>query len=226
MPLSSLIFGSIGALVETSDLQRQSFNPAFKKADLDWHWSPEEYRALLDINGGQNRLRFYAQQKGDEMTDDQIAGLHQAKTNAYAHLIANKSLMARPGIATLIKTAKNENIKMGVASTTSIQNINAILESTTDLSKSDFDFILSGEDVPTVKPEPEIYDLAAHRAACPVSEILVIEDTPVSAKAAKTAGLTVLIYSGEMTGHQDASVADHVVKASDLSLNRLSEFLN
>ena len=107
MPLSSLIFGSIGVLVETSGLQRQSFNAAFIKSDLGWNWSAEEYRALLDINGGQNRLRFYAQQKGDKMTDDQIAGLHQAKSNAYALLIANKGLKARPGIATLIKTEKN-----------------------------------------------------------------------------------------------------------------------
>ena len=32
--MKAIIFGSIGTLVETSDIQRQSFNQAFKECDL------------------------------------------------------------------------------------------------------------------------------------------------------------------------------------------------
>ncbi|MEC7496587.1 MAG: haloacid dehalogenase, partial [Pseudomonadota bacterium] len=36
--MRALIFGSIGVLVETSELQRQAYNAAFAAHRLDWHW--------------------------------------------------------------------------------------------------------------------------------------------------------------------------------------------
>jgi len=34
----ALLFGSIGSIVETSEIQRKSFNKAFKQYGLDWNW--------------------------------------------------------------------------------------------------------------------------------------------------------------------------------------------
>jgi beta-phosphoglucomutase-like phosphatase (HAD superfamily) len=36
--LQAVIFGSIGTIAETSDIQRQAFNLAFAEAGLDWNW--------------------------------------------------------------------------------------------------------------------------------------------------------------------------------------------
>ena len=38
MRLKAVLFGSIGTLAETSDIQRNSFNEAFKISGLDWVW--------------------------------------------------------------------------------------------------------------------------------------------------------------------------------------------
>jgi hypothetical protein len=35
----AIIFGSIGRIVETSEMQRQAFNRAFAEAELDWEWT-------------------------------------------------------------------------------------------------------------------------------------------------------------------------------------------
>ena len=59
----SIIFGSIGTIVETSNIQRKSFNKAFKKSGLDWHWSVGEYKKLLERSGGENRLSNYSNKK-------------------------------------------------------------------------------------------------------------------------------------------------------------------
>ena len=59
----SIIFGSIGTIVETSNIQRKSFNKAFKKLGLDWYWSVNEYKKLLKKSGGENRLSKYAKKK-------------------------------------------------------------------------------------------------------------------------------------------------------------------
>ena len=54
--MKAVIFGSIGTLVETSDIQRQSFNQAFKTLDLDWYWDKDNYKKLLKKSGGANRV--------------------------------------------------------------------------------------------------------------------------------------------------------------------------
>ena len=45
--MKAILFGSIGTLIETSDLQREAFNQAFKEAGLDWYWDQEDYTKLL-----------------------------------------------------------------------------------------------------------------------------------------------------------------------------------
>ena len=45
--IKAVIFGSIGTLVETSDIQRQSFNQAFKTLGIDWYWDKDNYKKLL-----------------------------------------------------------------------------------------------------------------------------------------------------------------------------------
>jgi len=52
--MKAIIFGSIGTLVETSEIQRKSFNQAFKEMDLDWYWDKEEYKKLLKKSGGKS----------------------------------------------------------------------------------------------------------------------------------------------------------------------------
>ena len=48
MTIQALFFGGIGTLLETSELQREAFNAAFREAGLDWHWSIDEYREMLE----------------------------------------------------------------------------------------------------------------------------------------------------------------------------------
>ena len=77
MNIRAIIFGSIGTLVETSDLQRQSFNQAFKEANLNWHWDSKLYQKLLSQSGGRNRIKNYANNQGISVD---AKYLHQRKT--------------------------------------------------------------------------------------------------------------------------------------------------
>ena len=70
----AILFGSIGTIVETSELQRRSFNQAFAEAGLDWDWSPEEYQQLLAKSGGCDRIENYAVQRG---VDFDVKHLHR-----------------------------------------------------------------------------------------------------------------------------------------------------
>jgi|GEM_PF-6369399 len=159
------------------------------------------------------------------LSETQIEAIHQSKTDIYESLIKDGGLRARNGIADLIQSAKQIGIKVGMASTTSIQNIDAIFAATKDLNKDDFDFILSGADVKTVKPEPEIYLEAINRAQSNPVDIVVIEDTPVSAQSARSAQLAVVIYPGTMTKNQDLDIGNAVISEKDLTLEKLGQWL-
>lgn len=50
--MSAVLFGSISTIADTSELQRQAFNQAFRIHGLDWDWNREDYRGMLAASGG------------------------------------------------------------------------------------------------------------------------------------------------------------------------------
>ena len=60
--MKAVLFGSIGTLIETSDIQRKSFNDAFKREGLNWYWSRKTYSKLLKKSGGIRRIEDFARQ--------------------------------------------------------------------------------------------------------------------------------------------------------------------
>ena len=50
--IKAILFGSIGTIIETSEIQRASFNQAFLEKGLDWYWSKETYKKLIKKSGG------------------------------------------------------------------------------------------------------------------------------------------------------------------------------
>ena len=79
----AIIFGSIGTLAETSDIQRKSFNQAFKEINLNWYWSKNEYKTLLEKSGGENRLANYAKLKDIKVNTLKIRNLKTKIFNNY-----------------------------------------------------------------------------------------------------------------------------------------------
>ena len=59
MKYKAILFGSIGTLIESSNIQRNSFNEAFKEAGLDWYWDEQDYKILLKKSGGTKRVEDF-----------------------------------------------------------------------------------------------------------------------------------------------------------------------
>ena len=84
MPIKAVIFGSIGTLADTSDLQLQAFNMAFEEAGLDWVWEEDEYREMLKKPGGKARIARYAEARGEDVNASE---LHRAKVKFFDQLV-------------------------------------------------------------------------------------------------------------------------------------------
>ena len=85
----ALLFGSIGSIVETSEIQRKSFNKAFKQYGLDWKWTKRAYSNLLNKSGGQRRISSYAK-KNNKIVNS--AYLRNLKTKIFNNYLKKISL--------------------------------------------------------------------------------------------------------------------------------------
>jgi len=63
------------------------------------------------------------------------------------------------------------------------------------------DFVITAEDVPKGKPNPDIYLAAAQRMSVSVEDMLVLEDSPTGTKAGVSAGAYVVSVPNEHTKH-------------------------
>jgi len=213
---TTLLFGSIGTLVETSDLQRQAFNQAFKEAGLDWEWDVETYKTLLAKSGGQQRIADYADVK---VAAVDAAQLHARKTEIFDQNMINDGVKLRPGVADVIKGAQQAGFRLGFVTTTSRANIDAIFAGLNGaITQADFDFIGDAEMVENSKPAPDIYNLAVQTLDVDPQACVVIEDTAVSMRAAVAAGLRGIAFPG---AYADADAFDNgsQIERGTLTLN-------
>ena len=119
----ALLFGSIGSIVETSEIQRKSFNESFKKYGLEWNWTKREYINLLSKSGGKDRISRYAKKKKNVVDS---AYLRNLKTKIFNNYLKNNQLKLRPGVKNLISLCKKEKIKVAFVSSTSSNNMDLI----------------------------------------------------------------------------------------------------
>ena len=191
----ALLFGSIGSIVETSEIQRKSFNKAFKQYGLDWNWTKREYVSLLNKSGGKDRISRYAKKNKEIVNSTYLRNL---KTKIFNNYLKKNQLKLRPGVKNLILFCKKEKIKLAFVSSTSSNNVNAILYSLRNsIHKKDFSFIGNSKLVKKFKPNPAIYLLALKKLKIKANDCLAIEDTQESLNSAKRAKIKCIIFPGK-----------------------------
>lgn len=212
MAKAAIMFGSIGAVTETSDVQRRAYNAAMKEAGLEWEWDTETYADLLLQTGGKERLAHLAAATGKQLSNDEIDRIHTRKTEIACLELVNSRIKPRPGVIELLALAKQRGMKVAFVTTTYQPNIDAIFEAADGaLRREDFDHIVNRDEVPNGKPAPDAYEGALRALGLTADDAVAIEDTAVSVMSAKRAGITVIATPGAITGGQDFWQADLVV---------------
>ncbi len=192
--MKAVLFGSIGTLIETSDIQRKSFNLAFKKEGLNWYWGRETYGKLLKKSGGIKRIEDFAKQNGVNINAKKV---WQNKTDIFNKIIFSNNVGARKGVVKIFKYAKKNNIDIGLVSSTSKKNINTIFKALDgQINKEEFSFIGNKNLVSKPKPNPDIYLKALEIMNLNKQDCIAIEDSIESAKSAIKAGIQCVAFPG------------------------------
>lgn len=111
-----------------------------------------------------------------------------------------------PGIVDYVNEARSLGLKVGVASSSDSAWVQGHLSDRGLLDH--FDAITTKDDVSNVKPDPEVYLLAADRLGAEPADAIAIEDSFNGVTAAKRAGMNCVAVPNPMTSDMSFEHAD------------------
>lgn len=226
MTIKAIIFDVDGTLADTEEGHRNSFNTAFAEASLGWNWDVPLYGKLLKVTGGKERIKYFVETflpdfaKPDDY-EGFVRDLHALKTKHYTHMLREGLIMLRPGIKQLILDAHAAGIALAIATTTSPENVSALLEKGMGHNWADY-FAANGcgDIVPHKKPAPDIYFWVLDKLRLPAADCIALEDSENGLRSSLSAGIKTFVTVNHYTRHQDFSGAAGVFE----DLSNLSDF--
>ncbi len=213
MGIEALIFDVDGTLADTEEAHRVAFNLAFERHRLGWMWGRTEYRSLLAVNGGKERIASYIQslplsEAWRQRLRERVPAIHADKTKFYGSLVRDGGVPLRDGVARLLAEAQCASCRLAIASTTTAVNVTALLQATLgQRGVAMFSVIACGDQVRAKKPAPDIYQLALHRLALTADRAVAFEDSLNGLRAAAAAGLWTVVTPTVWTEGGDFSAA-------------------
>ena len=217
MSIDALIFDVDGTLADTEEAHRTAFNLAFERFRLGWVWGRVEYRELLKVTGGKERIARYIATLNASPADTRrfvqmVPDIHAEKTKFYSSVVSDGAVPLREGVERLLEEALTAGCRLAIASTTTAVNVDALLQTTLGSRGLEmFSVIACGDQVPAKKPAPDIYLLALRHLGLHADQAVAFEDSFNGLRSAVAAGLWTVVTPTFWTEDSDFSAASLVL---------------
>ena len=217
MTIKAILFDVDGTLADTEDAHRIAFNKSFAEIHLEWNWDVALYDKLLAVTGGKERIKYFIERflpefKMPEDYDSFVRHLHSVKTAYYTSMLAEGRIPLRPGIKQLINDAHANGILLAIATTTSPENVSALLEVCLGKNwQSYFACVGCGDIIPNKKPAPDIYNWVLNKLDLPPTDCIALEDSNNGLRSSLAAGIKTYITLNHYTRTQDFTGAAAVL---------------
>lgn len=215
----AVIFDMDGVLIDSEPAYLEMNRTLFTEFGIEM--DDENYKALVGLPS----LPMWKMLKEKYNLPNDVSDFMQLEKKRM-HEILDSDIISKPidGIYELLKTLKENKIKLSVASSSAKANINFVLNKLN--LKDHFDFIISGEEVCNGKPSPDIFLRAAENLNTAPGKCFVIEDSTNGINAAISAGMISVGFSNNNSNRQNLSAADLIIKNfNEESRDKLSRFI-
>jgi beta-phosphoglucomutase len=197
----TILWDMDGVIADSSSFHFVAWQEAFAKRGIKF--TKED---LTKLFGTRNDF-IIGSIMGRKLPEGDVKILIQEKEENFRRQ-ATGNIKPFPGAVRLLNAIKKGNFKLGLVSSAPKENIDLVLS---ELNLGGiFDCIVFGQEVPESKPSPQIHLLAAKKLKVTPSDCVVIEDSPLGIKAAKTAGMKCLAIANTHP-RQELEEADRVV---------------
>lgn len=202
--LEAFIFDVDGTVAETEALHRRAFNLAFERHGIDLAWDPKEYRRLLGVHGGKERIARSLAEHEMPLPLAEIARVHATKTSIYESLLSEEGAPWRPGVGRLMGEARRRGLRLAIATTTTEANLEPLFAPALGRAWRDsFAAIVAGDAVPRKKPAPDIYVEAVKRLGTRPERCIAFEDSAAGVASARAAGCLVVATRSDWLAGDD-----------------------
>ncbi len=213
MTTRAVLWDMDGVLVDTSAFHFEAFRELL--AGLGRELTEEDFRKVFGL-----RNDAILRELLGELPPSQVEELARRKEEAF-RAKASKAVKPLPGSIALIEKLRQRGKRLAIVSSAPRENVVMVLQSL-GLTEA-FDTVLSEEDVPRGKPDPQGYLLAAERLGVSPADCVVLEDAPGGVEAAKRAGMRCI---GIARGRRPEELSDADLVVSTLADERVDAFLD
>ncbi len=213
--LQTVIFDMDGVIVDTEPVHNYAYYQHFKQLEIE---VSAEMFATFTGNSTKNVFQKIKDYFG--LTED-IPTLVEKKRSLFNDAFDTKEdLFLLEGVEELIKKLHQNGIQLILASSSSKVTINRVFNRFK--LHNYFSHIVSGEDFPQSKPNPDIFLEAVRLSQSKKENCIVIEDSTNGIKAAHAAGVFCVGYRSVNSKKQDYSLANLVIdRFEELDFNTI-----
>lgn len=212
MSIKGLIFDFDGVLIDTEMPWFMAWVELF--AQYGFIFTMQDYAKTI----GTDKSKYDPAQHLSLLTEEHITSqdAREIANKRTRELIVSQPLL--PGVLTFLAAAQKRGLPMAIASSSSRSWVEGYLEQFG--IRKHFSAVCTADDASKVKPDPELFLLAARKISVHPNEAIVFEDSPNGIKAAKAAGMVCIAIPNEFTRTLDLSDADKIVNSfEELEIN-------
>ena len=178
------IFDLDGVIVDTAKYHFMAWQKIAQELGIEF--TPEHNEDLKGVSRVRSLDIILELGKINASQEDKNKWLIQKNEDYLSYLVDMDASEILPGVLPILKYLKDQNqlIALGSAS----KNARPILEKTGTLAY--FDAIVDGNDVSNVKPDPEVFLIAAQLLGVKPEDSIVFEDSVAGIQAANIGGMT------------------------------------
>ena len=199
--IKAFIFDMDGVLVDSENLYKIIEKELFEEVGVQI-----DHQEHIAYQGCSNPVMWglIKQKHGLPHPLDDLVRITEEKVINYFNSL--QVIDPMPGVLDLLHWLKSNGILLALASSSTIEVINIILDKT-GLGQY-FDELADSTEAGAGKPDPAIFLLAQKKLGIPKENCIVIEDSTNGIKAAQAAGMYCIAFNGPGSEHQDQSAAD------------------
>ncbi|MET0959182.1 MAG: HAD family hydrolase [Psychrobacillus psychrotolerans] len=211
--IKAIIFDFDGLLVDTETIWYEAFREVFY----------ERYQVDLDLVGysecigtGNDVLYSYFRKIAGEAVECEL--LEELAAARYSSMM--RAPVLREGVKEYLEEARQYNLKIALASSSSKQWVQSYLEQLNIIDY--FEVINTKDDVNNIKPDPELYIKTLRDLDLTSKEAVVFEDSLNGLSAAKQAGIRCIIVPNAVTKNlKFEDFDDRIESMAQISLSSL-----
>ena len=218
MPLKAVLFDMDGVIVDTEPLHRKAYFNTFKDLNIT---VSDDYYATFTGASTKKVTRSLKEKFNLDISAEEIAKIKRKYFKHYFDTDPDFDLLQ--GVRELIVNYYENNIKLVLASSASMNTINWVFEKF-DIGKY-FMGKISGADLEESKPNPKIFIKATAIAGELKENCMVIEDSTNGIIASHRANIFCAAYKSEHSKLQKYDLANIVVADfSDLEISKIQQY--